>query len=64
MIAQPTRRIARLTSVITVPLPPEHPLRSALELAAHQCPVHQSLHPDVALPIEFRWQPVPEAATL
>jgi putative redox protein len=27
--------------------------RTRLENAARHCPVHQSLHPDVAMPIEF-----------
>jgi len=50
------RRIARLTTVIDVPLPAEHPDRDLLERAALTCPVYQSLHPDIEKPLEFRWR--------
>jgi putative redox protein len=49
------RRIARLTATVT--LPPALTLaaenRALLEKTAHTCPVHQSLHPDVAVEIRF-----------
>lgn len=51
----PTRRIARLASELFLPLPANHPHREALERAALNCPVHQSLHPDVEAPIRFVW---------
>lgn len=51
----PPRRIASLATRITIPLPPDHPLRPALERAAHTCPVHESLHPEIAIPVEFIW---------
>ena len=50
------RRIARLTTIIDVPLPEDHPQREMLERAALTCPVHQSLHPEIGKPLEFRWQ--------
>ena len=50
------RRIVALNSVVSVPLPHNHPQREALEHAAHNCPVHQSLHPDIAKNIIFVWQ--------
>jgi putative redox protein len=56
MTASPPRRIASLRTTLTVPLPADHPQRAALEQAAHTCPVHKSLHPDVAAPIEFVWR--------
>jgi putative redox protein len=50
------RRIARLAVKIHVPhsLSPENSQK--LERAAHTCPVHKSLHPDVQTPIEFTWE--------
>lgn len=59
MAAQPVRRIARLTCEIAVPLAADHPQREALERAALTCPVHQSLHPDVEKPVQFRWLGAP-----
>jgi len=50
------RRIARLATAIEVPLPANHPQREMLERAALTCPVHQSLHPEIEKPLEFRWQ--------
>ena len=50
------RRIARLTTAIDIPLPANHPQREMLERAALTCPVHQSLHPEIDKPLEFRWQ--------
>jgi len=50
------RRIARLATNIEVPLPANHPQREMLERAALTCPVHQSLHPEIEKPLEFRWQ--------
>jgi putative redox protein len=49
------RRIASLAVKIHVPhsLSPED--KQKLERAAHTCPVHKSLHPDVQTPIEFTW---------
>ena len=59
MIQEPIRRIGRLAVTITVPAEKAVRLsasdRSRLETAAHHCPVHQSLHPDVQAPIEFVW---------
>ena len=49
------RRIQSLAVKIHVPqsLSPEN--QQKLERAAHTCPVHKSLHPDVQTPIEFTW---------
>lgn len=55
MSADAPRRIARLTTTLRLPLPADHPKRVLLENAALACPVHQSLHPDVALPVDFQW---------
>ena len=55
MTAQPPRRIASLRTRITIPLPADHAQRQALEQAAHACPVHKSLHPEIDAAVEFVW---------
>ncbi|NWK54100.1 OsmC family protein [Verrucomicrobiaceae bacterium N1E253] len=50
------RRISKLEVSIEVPLPDDHPARKALEAAALACPVHQSIHPDIEVPILWKWQ--------
>ena len=53
MATEPVRHIGRLPVTIHCPasLSPEE--RTILERAAHACPVHRSLHPDVSAPISF-----------
>lgn len=55
MVAEPVRRVGRLRTVIHVPVEPDERVRKVLENAAHACPVHASLHPDVDKPVLFRW---------
>ncbi len=55
MVQQPVRRIGSLTVVIRVPGQFDERARKLLEHAALTCPVHHSLHPDVALPVRFEW---------
>lgn len=55
MVADPTRRIAKLTTSVSMPLPADHPQRAALERAALTCPVHRSLREDVEIPVTFTW---------
>jgi putative redox protein len=55
MTTEVPRRIARLTTKIRVPFPPDHPQRTLLENAALTCPVHKSLHPEIEKPLEFDW---------
>src|SRR5688500_4827417 len=55
MVADPVRRIGRLRVRIEMPAGLEPRARDALERAAHTCPVHRSLAPDVDLPVEFVW---------
>ena len=52
----PPRRIAELTLVIDMPREVRLEHRARLEQAAHDCPVARSLHPDVRLPITFRYR--------
>jgi len=55
MTSAPPRRIERLTVKIHIPQQINEENRLKLERAAHTCPVHRSLHPDVQLPITFTW---------
>ena len=55
MTKEPPRRIASLRTRLTIPLPADHPQRAALEQAAHTCPVHKSLHPEIDAAFEFVW---------
>jgi uncharacterized OsmC-like protein len=55
MSSDSPRRIVRLATTVWLPLAKTEPLASALEYAAHHCPVHQSLHPQVDAPIVFHW---------
>lgn len=56
MSADAPRRIVNLPVTIEMPLPGDHPDRKVLEATALACPVHQSLHPDIAKPVTFIWQ--------
>lgn len=53
MSKTPPRRIASLRTTVSIPISAGHPMREALENAAHTCPVHKSIHPDIEAPIEF-----------
>jgi len=55
MVTQPIRRIGKLTVEITVPKPTTEEQQRRLQAAAMQCPVHQSLHPDVEIPVKFNF---------
>jgi putative redox protein len=49
------RRIKRLEVDLAIPLPPGHPDRKLLESAAHGCPVHHSLHPEIEVEMNWQW---------
>jgi len=55
IMTPPPRRIGELVLAFDMPreVRPEH--RARLEEAARTCPVMRSLHPDVKLPVEFRY---------
>jgi len=55
MVQQPIRRIGEFKVDIYLPIAADHPQRAGLERAALTCPVHQSLHPDVKIPVTFHW---------
>jgi putative redox protein len=55
MATAPVRMIHKLAVKIHVPHNLAGEQRLKLERAAHTCPVHKSLHPDVQMPIEFIW---------
>lgn len=49
------RRIASLKTIIDLPqnIPAEY--RGTIEAAGNNCPVMKSLHPDVSVPVEYRY---------
>ena len=49
------RTIASLKTVIEMPASLPADYRHKMELAANSCPVKKSLHPDVQIPIEFKY---------
>lgn len=56
MTTVPTRRIGTLTVELTLPgRGVDAATRERLEAAAHACPVHHSLHPDVRCDVRFTW---------
>jgi putative redox protein len=55
MTTVPHRRIGQLSVHIHVPTPVPLEQRERLEHAAHACPVHRSLHPDIQSSITFQW---------
>ena len=56
MAAHPQRRIASLPVTIHLPASLDDAARKLLEHAAHTCPVHKSLHPDVLAPISLVYE--------
>lgn len=56
MSSDTPRRILGLKSVMTIPLPADHPQRGLLEAAAKACPVKQSLDPRIDATVDFRWE--------
>jgi putative redox protein len=55
MVAKPVRRLGVLAVTIDIPTPLSEAQQQRLIVAAMTCPVHKSLHPDIQMPIEFRW---------
>ena len=55
MTASGPRRVEKLTVVLSLPGTYDDVQRTKLEHAAHACPVHKSLHPDVQVITTFNW---------
>jgi putative redox protein len=55
MVASPVRRIGKLMANINFPMQVIEEHKEKLQEIAFTCPVHQSLHPDVAMPMTFTW---------
>lgn len=55
MVTTPARRVGKLTVEIHAPAAVALEHRPPLERAAHACPVHRSLHPDVQIPVQILW---------
>lgn len=49
------RRIVSLPIRIEMPMSGDSPLKDLMINAALTCPVHQSLHPDIKIPIDWVW---------
>ena len=56
MATDPVRRIGRLPVTIRMSAAIAKEDRALLERAAHTCPVHKSLHPQVDAPISFVYE--------
>ena len=53
MITTPVRRIGSISVTLHMAPGIPHDKRAIIEAAAHSCPVHKSLHPDLQTPIQF-----------
>ena len=53
MTTEPPRRIAQLPVHVRLPIRVSPADLRLLEAAAHGCPVHRSIHPDIESPIVF-----------
>lgn len=56
MSTTPPRRVARLTVTFDLSNPVTPEQQQKLENAAHTCPVHKSLHPDIQVVTKFNWK--------
>jgi putative redox protein len=53
MTAVPRRRIGRLNVRVVFPCPLSAEQKAKYEKVARYCPVHESLHPEIEMPLEF-----------
>ena len=55
MVQEPVRKVGKLTVSFKLPKNLDEKQRGLLERAAMTCPVHQSLHPDIQIPVTFNY---------
>lgn len=55
MMSANPRRIARIETEISVPLPADNPHKQALADCVLGSPAMRSLHPDIEVPIQWNW---------
>jgi putative redox protein len=55
MTEEKPRRVAKLTTKLDLSVSVTDEQREKLEHAAHNCPVHHSLHPEIEKEIVFNW---------
>jgi uncharacterized OsmC-like protein len=55
MSATTPRRISRLSVLLAMPIAADHPAADLLQAAVHGCPVHHSIHPDIAVDLTWHW---------
>ncbi len=55
MVATPRRRIGALEVTVHVRGAHDDEARRVLTEAARSCPVFESIHPDIEVPVTFRW---------
>ena len=55
MVTEPVRRIGKLAVTIVVPRVKDKKDQKLLEKAALTCPVNRSLHPEIDIPVVFKW---------
>jgi putative redox protein len=51
----PPYKVSTLHVTLFCPDPGEENLRTALIKAAHSCPIHHSLHPEIEKTLDFQW---------
>ena len=50
------RRISQIDVTLHMPISEHHPDAERLVAGAKGCPVHHSIHPDIIVNLEWRWQ--------
>jgi len=61
MTSEGPRRIARLEVMLRVAGEHDEEARALLERVARSCPVFESIHPDIEVPVTFHWKATADA---